>query len=80
MSKKEARVNNDTHLGEIQQSLRERVIVQKDRWTRKHTILESLVKNFDGKILVSEISENQVIDLKRPISFTNSQRSISSYH
>ena len=39
-----------------------------------------LSKNFDGKILTSEIPENQVIDLKRPISFTNSQRSISSYH
>ena len=26
-----------------------------------------LSKNFDGKILASEISENQVIDLKRQI-------------
>lgn len=65
MSKKEARVSNDTHLGEIQQSLREGVIVQKDRSTRKHTIFNSLVKNFDGKILANEISENQVIDFKK---------------
>lgn len=65
VSKKEARGSNNIDLGEIQEVLSDSVIVQKgliDKETYKFP--KSLVKNFDGKVLTIEVSENQVMDFK----------------
>jgi len=63
--KKDAKGNNNLDLGEIQQIIRDRVVVQKGMIEKEtYEFPKSLVRNFDGNVLTIEVSENQLINFK----------------
>ncbi|WP_148687229.1 hypothetical protein [Candidatus Nitrosocosmicus hydrocola] len=63
--KKEAKGNSNLDLGEIQQIISDRVVVQKGMIEKEtYEFPKSLVRNFDGNVLTIEVSENQLINFK----------------
>jgi hypothetical protein len=63
--KKEAKGNSNLDLGEIQQIISDRVVVQKGMIEKEtYEFPKSLVRNFDGNVLTIEASENQLTNFK----------------
>ena len=75
VTKKEARGINNLDLGEVQHILDDSIIVQKGLIDKEtYQIPKSLIRNFDGKILSIEVSENQLPNFKTDDSETPSVR------
>ncbi len=56
--KKEVKGNSNLDLGEIQQIISDRVVVQKGMIEKEtYEFPKSLVRNFDGNVLTIEVSE-----------------------